>query len=103
MNIASVLSSHSLRDINPAPQMLPEAAQDHKEPSFAAMLDRSVGDVNKLLNESDKKQTEVAVGKSENLHDAMISFEKADTALKLLVQVRNKAIDAYHEIMRMQV
>ena len=45
---------------------------------------------------------ELAVGKSENLHEAMIGYEKAETALKLLVQVRNKALDAYHEIMRMQ-
>ena len=45
----------------------------------------------------------MAVGKTENLHDAMISMEKAETALKLMVQVRNKAIEAYHEVMRMQV
>ena len=45
----------------------------------------------------------MAVGKTENLHDAMINFEKAESAFKLLVQVRNRAIEAYHEIMRMQV
>jgi len=69
---------------------------------FADYLGKAVGDVNNLLSDSDRKSVDMAVGKSENLHSAMISFEKAETALKLLVQVRNKAMDAYHEIMRMQ-
>jgi flagellar hook-basal body complex protein FliE len=108
MNIPSVLSSH----VNHLDQIghqighqndLGNVAQDESSPSFASLLDKSVSDVNRLLNESDKKTTEVAIGKSENIHEAMISFEKADVALKLMVQVRNKAIDAYHEIMRMQV
>lgn len=71
--------------------------------SFSKMLERSLNDVDEILKNSDKKMTELAVGKSENLHDAMIAFEKADVAFKLLVQVRNKAMDAYHEILRMQV
>ena len=71
--------------------------------SFGAYLKNSFNDVNKMLQVSDKKASDVAVGKVENLHDAMITFEKADTAFKLLVQVRNRAIEAYHEIMRMQV
>lgn len=70
---------------------------------FSSILDKSINEVNQLLVEADKKGVEHAIGKSENLHDAMIAFEKAETAFKLLVQVRNRAIDAYHEIMRMQV
>jgi len=73
------------------------------EGGFAAFLEKSVGDVNQLLGVADKKSIELATGKSENLHDAMISFEKAETALKLMVQTRNKALEAYHEILRMQV
>jgi flagellar hook-basal body complex protein FliE len=70
---------------------------------FSSILDKSMNEVNQLLADADKKGVEHAIGKSENLHDAMIAFEKAETAFKLLVQVRNRAIDAYHEIMRMQV
>lgn len=72
-------------------------------PSFSEMLKSQVSDVDAMLKESDKKASELALGKTENLHEAMIATEKAETALKFLVQVRNKAIDAYHEIMRMQV
>lgn len=71
--------------------------------NFTDYLKKSMGDVNELLNSADKKASDLAVGRSENLHDASIAMEKAETALKLLVQVRNKALDAYHEIMRMQL
>ena len=78
--------------------------QESKSPGgFASYLNESLGEVNSLLGEADKKSMEMAVGKTENLHDAMITFEKAESALKLLVQVRNRALEAYHEIMRMQV
>lgn len=71
--------------------------------SFGSYLKNSFNEVNQLLGQADVKSSEMAVGKAENLHDAMITFEKADTAFKLLVQVRNRAIEAYQEIMRMQV
>jgi len=71
--------------------------------SFASFLDRHVSEVNDLLKVADQKNTELAIGKSENLHDAMISVEKAETAFKLMVQMRNKALEAYNDIIRMQV
>ena len=42
-------------------------------------------------------------GSEKNLHEAMIAMEQADISLRYLVQVRNKAIEAYQEIMRMQL
>lgn len=78
-----------------------QAAGGHE--SFAQMLDRQVSGVNDLLSIADKKTTEMAMGKTENLHDAMISVEKAESAFKFMVQLRNKAIEAYNEIIRMQV
>lgn len=74
-----------------------------KSPSFTAYLQDSFDEVNSLLSIADAKNTEVAVGKSENLHEAMLAFEKADSAFKLLTQVRNRAIEAYQDIVKMQV
>ncbi len=71
--------------------------------SFSQELNRSINQVNDLLNAADKATEELAVGRSENLHEAMIATEKAESAMKFLVQVRNKALDAYRDIMRMQV
>lgn len=70
---------------------------------FAKSLDKAITDVNALQKVSDQKVEDLATGKSSNLHETMISVEKADIALRLMVQVRNKMIDAYQEIMKMQV
>ncbi len=55
-----------------------------------------------------EKQSEQAIeglasGQARNLHEVMISVEKADISLKMLVQFRNKALQAYEEIMRLQI
>lgn len=71
--------------------------------SFADTLTQAIGKVNTLHQESDKGMQNLATGKSENIADVMIAAEKADIALKVMVQVRNKIIDAYQEMMRMQV
>lgn len=70
---------------------------------FSDFLTKSIDEVNDLMGAADKSARDVATGKAENLHDAMITMEKAETAFKLLVQVRNKVIDAYQEVMRMQL
>ena len=79
------------------------AETESNAPSFSEFLQNSVGEVNTMLTTADKKNTDMAVGKTENLHEAMLSFEKADSAFRLLTQVRNKAIEAYQDIMKMQV
>ena len=100
--IASHLASASHSPSLDRMQAMDVAESGGKE-SFAQMLDRQVSGVNDLLSISDKKTTEMAMGKTENLHDAMISIEKAESAFKFMVQLRNKAMEAYNEIIRMQV
>lgn len=77
--------------------------QEKSDQGFTAYLKNSFDDVNRSLATADKLATDLAVGKNENLHEAMISMEKAEASFKLLVQVRNRALEAYNEIMRMQV
>ncbi len=92
-----------LQKVNPNPSLeIVEKSQETGE-SFSAFLGRSINEVGDLLKVADKTTTDLATGKVENLHEAMIGMEKAETAFKLLVQVRNKAMEAYHEVMRMQV
>ena len=71
--------------------------------SFSSMLQRSVAEVNQLQNQADSSIEQLIVGRSRNLHETMISLEKADISFRLMMEVRNKIIEAYHEIMRMQV
>jgi flagellar hook-basal body complex protein FliE len=71
--------------------------------SFADSLKDAVNQVNVAQKDSDVKMQELATGKSQNIHETMIAAEKADIALRMMVQVRNKMIEAYQEIMKMQV
>ena len=84
----------------PGQSKAPAAVQGE---GFEDTLRQVVGEVNRLLVESDRAVEKVQTGESKNLHEVMISMEKADISLRLFTQVRNKVVDAYQEIMRMQV
>lgn len=71
--------------------------------SFADTLKEAVNNVNQIHLDADKKAQELATGKTDDIAGVMIATEKADIALRVMVQVRNKIIDAYQEIMKMQV
>ena len=71
--------------------------------TFADTLNQAISDVNDLQVQSDRKVQELATGKTDDVASVMITAEKADIALRAMVQVRNKIIDAYQEIMKMQV
>ncbi|MDY0212636.1 MAG: flagellar hook-basal body complex protein FliE [Desulfuromonadaceae bacterium] len=70
---------------------------------FSDMLADAVSQTNKAQLDADKAAVALQTGKAENLHEVMLSMEEADISMRLLVQMRNKALDAYQEIMRMQV
>lgn len=72
-------------------------------PSFADTLKEAVNNVNEMHLDADRKAQELATGKTDDIAGVMIATEKADIALRAMVQVRNKIIDAYQEIMKMQV
>ncbi len=71
--------------------------------SFAEVLQGSIEKVNKLQAEADQASQELLLGKDKNIHQVMIAVEKANLSFQLMMQVRNKIISAYEEIMRIQV
>ncbi len=71
--------------------------------SFAATLMHSMAKVGELQQAADAAIKDFTIGGSTSLHDTMIALEKAETSFKLMMQVRNKIVDAYHEILRMQI
>src|SRR3989338_7034206 len=73
------------------------------EKPFGDILKESIGDVSRLQNEAEKAAKDLALGRAENIHDVMIAMEKASVSFRLMMQVRNKVIEAYQEVMRMQV
>lgn len=70
---------------------------------FGQMLTESIDKVNEAQLSADKSIKELAAGRTKNIHETMLKIENADASLKLMMQVRNKVLDAYKEIMRMQV
>jgi flagellar hook-basal body complex protein FliE len=67
------------------------------------MLQTSIAEVNQLQNAADNSIEQLVAGRSRNLHETMIAMEKADISFRLMMEVRNKIIEAYNEVMRMQV
>ncbi len=70
---------------------------------FGEALKTSIAEVNQAQISADRAAEQIAAGETKDLHGAMIKLEEADISLRLMVQVRNKAVEAYQEIMRMQV
>ncbi|KGX88643.1 flagellar hook-basal body complex protein FliE [Pontibacillus marinus] len=70
---------------------------------FAESLKNAINNVNEAQVESNKKTEQLAKGEIDNLHDVMITAKKASITLQTAVQVQGKVVDAYKEVMRMQV
>ncbi len=71
------------------------------EATFQKALQEALDEVNSLQHQADRAVKELAVGETQDLHKTMIMLEKADLSFRLMMQVRNKLLDAYQEIMRM--
>ena len=70
---------------------------------FSTWLNQHVDGLNQQLLESDNQLRSLAMGKTENLHQVMLSLEQTKISFELALQVRNKLLDAYQDIMRMQI
>lgn len=80
----------------------PPVAGSEGGDGFGASLARLVGTVEESHNASNSAVTGMLNGQLD-VHDAMIALQRADLTLQFGVQVRNKLVNAYHEIMRMPV
>ncbi len=69
---------------------------------FSSVLRDAVGGVERLQLDADAAAKRQALGGG-NLHETSIALEKADVALRVMIRARNKIIDAYQEVMRMNV
>jgi flagellar hook-basal body complex protein FliE len=78
-------------------------AREGSKGDFSAHLSKALGEVNELQQKADQAiQQLVGEGKGD-LQETMIALEKADVSFRLMMQIRNKVLEAYQEIMRMQV
>ena len=78
-------------------------SQKSKGPGFKEAFEKYLDQVNELQGEADKAVVDLAAGKTDNLHQVVAAVNEADLSFRLMMQVRNKLMEAYKEIMRMQV
>lgn len=71
--------------------------------SFGRLLSESVRSVDSSMKIADVNVQDFIAGKNENVHEVMISMQRAQLSFQLLVEIRNKAIETYQEINRMQI
>lgn len=71
--------------------------------TFGKILDEQLKEVDRLEKEADELTQKFLIGEVQDLHEVTIAAEKANLALQLTVQVRNKLLEAYQEISRMQI
>lgn len=76
---------------------------DENAPSFKSVFENMIEKTNQTDKIDEQSNFELMTGNLENMHDAVIKAQEAELALSLTVQIRNKIVDAYNEIMRMQV
>jgi flagellar hook-basal body complex protein FliE len=69
---------------------------------FQSLVD-AVGNINEQMRTNDKAVQAMALGETGNLHEVMMNLEKTRLTFELALQVRNKTLEAYQELMRMQV
>ncbi|MBI2815120.1 MAG: flagellar hook-basal body complex protein FliE [Opitutae bacterium] len=70
---------------------------------FGRMLDRLVATVDAKQTQAHSLAQQVLLGDSDQLHQSVIAMQEADVVFSLMVEVRNKLIESYQELMRMQV
>jgi flagellar hook-basal body complex protein FliE len=70
---------------------------------FGEILKDAISTVNELQKQSDTEIQKLMAGESQDLHTTVIAMQKADLSFQMMMQVRNKIVQAYQEIMRTQI
>ncbi len=86
----------------PGSALQPGAATPAADGGFKSVLKTAIQDVNTLQLQADDAVAKLQANKG-SMHEALIAMEKASLSFQTMLQVRNKIVDAYQEVMRMQV
>lgn len=95
------LTSINFRDLVQNQKTSKSKEQNPKD--FGSTISDFLKAVNETQKESGKKVSDIIEGKSENLHEAMAALEESKLSFQLMLEIRNKLLDSYKEIQRMQV
>lgn len=99
MNISSIANSLNPVGLNATENKL----ENDPSKSFQNMLNQAISEVNDTQVKGYNAMENIATGKVTNLQQAVQRIEEAELSMKLALEVKNKALNAYKEVMRMQV
>jgi flagellar hook-basal body complex protein FliE len=98
LNISSIGNSLSTLGLNSVNKV-----EDESTKSFQSMLNDAITEVNSTQVDGYKSMEGIASGKVTNLQEAVQKIEEAELSLKLALEVKNKALNAYKEVMKMSI
>jgi flagellar hook-basal body complex protein FliE len=108
-SVASAYNALTTGAVQPATQARPTGLPDGLQPAtsapdgFSNLLDNVVNAVDTKSQQAEAITNKVLLGDSSQLHQSVIAMQEASTALDLMVTVRNKLVESYQELMRMNV
>jgi flagellar hook-basal body complex protein FliE len=98
----SGIGGNTLGSLLPMPGSQP-AQQEQPGADFGTMLKDAIGGLSSLGAKADDSSLKLATGEPVDIHEVMLNTEQASLGFQVALQVRNKLVDAYTEIMRMSV
>ena len=100
----SMLAPHARVDIEPTPVAKDVSKADPAGGAlFEDLLKNVVGDANTSIQKADAAGQAFAAGTHDDIHGTMLALSKADIELRLVGNIRNKVVDAFYELWRMQI
>jgi len=79
-----------------------DTKKGENDTTFSELLKERIDEVNDLQKAGQQAMSDIATGQVKDLHQAAIAIDKAELSMKMMLEVRNKAINAYKEILRTQ-
>jgi len=76
---------------------------DSSNEDFSKILQQSIEEINDTQVRSDRAMADIATGEVKDLHQAAIAINKAEVSMKMMLEIRNKALSAYKEISKTQI
>jgi flagellar hook-basal body complex protein FliE len=97
--------TQSINNISPLSLLEAQKKDNNKDSNsdFFSVLTSALNDVNNQQVKSDNALKDIATGQVKDLHQAAIAIDKAEISMKVMLEVRNKALSAYKEILRTQL
>jgi len=94
--INKIDSANALNSVSNSPK-------NKADGSFEELLKKEIDTTNDIMQGAEKAQADIATGKVEDLAKASITIQKAEMQMKMVLEVRNKAINAYKELLKTQI